>query len=245
MSTTLDEPTISRTASSPAHRLRTTMAAVRVSLSWLGVRKTLSQEQKAQAADTFGAEEKFLSAGKKLIDTTHPAFKAVTGVKSLCEGEGRTAIRSALAEGRLCDFFVLVAQILATYGRGRAYVELDHWDGVTCKDCGSSIAEDDRYTCERRDAMLCGECHTDCPECGRTCCSECTRECSSCGQAHCRRCLEDCLGCSEPICPSCRHEGYCEECHEQRNHPNDPQLADGSETEPTVSEEALEAQGCL
>jgi hypothetical protein len=57
------------------------MAAVRVSLSWLGVHKTLTSEQKAQAADTFGAEGAFLSAGKKLLDTTHPAFKAVTAIK--------------------------------------------------------------------------------------------------------------------------------------------------------------------
>ncbi|MEQ8788818.1 MAG: hypothetical protein RIC55_21075 [Pirellulaceae bacterium] len=58
------------------------MAAVRLSISWFGTRKTLSAEQKAQAADTFGAEGEFLSAGKKLIDTKHPAFKAVTAVKS-------------------------------------------------------------------------------------------------------------------------------------------------------------------
>ena len=45
----------------------------------------LIQAQKAQAADTFGAEGDFLSAGKKLIDTRHPAFKAVTAVR------GRTA----------------------------------------------------------------------------------------------------------------------------------------------------------
>jgi hypothetical protein len=57
------------------------MAAVRVSLSWFGTRKTLTAEQKSQAADTFGAESNFLSAGKKLLDTTHPAFKAVTNVK--------------------------------------------------------------------------------------------------------------------------------------------------------------------
>jgi hypothetical protein len=57
------------------------MAAVRVSLSWLGVRKTLTAEQRTQAADTFGAEGAFLSAGKKLLDTTHPAFKAVTTIK--------------------------------------------------------------------------------------------------------------------------------------------------------------------
>lgn len=58
------------------------MAAARVSLSWLGVRKTLSQEQRAQAADTFGAEGEFLSAGMKLLDTRHEKFKAVTAVKS-------------------------------------------------------------------------------------------------------------------------------------------------------------------
>jgi len=57
------------------------MAAVRLSLSWLGVRKTLTSEQKAIAAGSFGAEGAYLSAGKKLMDTKHPAFKAVTGVK--------------------------------------------------------------------------------------------------------------------------------------------------------------------
>ncbi len=42
----------------------------------------MSNEQKSQAADTFGAEREFLSAGKKLLDTSHPAFKAVTAVRS-------------------------------------------------------------------------------------------------------------------------------------------------------------------
>ncbi len=45
------------------------MAAVRVAFCWFGVRKTLTPEQKAQAADTFGAEGQYLSAGKKLLDT--------------------------------------------------------------------------------------------------------------------------------------------------------------------------------
>ena len=77
----LDEPTV-RPSTSPAQRLRTTMAAVRLSLNWLGVRKTLTPEQRAQAADTFDAEGDFISAGKKLLDTRHPAFKAVTAVKT-------------------------------------------------------------------------------------------------------------------------------------------------------------------
>ncbi len=82
MSTLLEEPT-PQTAprTSATSRLRTTMAAMRLSFTWFGTRKSLSVEQKAQAADTFGAEGNFLSAGKKLIDTRHPQFKAVTAVR--------------------------------------------------------------------------------------------------------------------------------------------------------------------
>lgn len=80
MSTTLEPST--RPASSPAQRLRTTMAAVRVSFRWLGIRKSLTHDQKSRAADTFGAEGAFLSAGKKLLDNRHPAFKAVTAVRN-------------------------------------------------------------------------------------------------------------------------------------------------------------------
>jgi len=64
-----------------ANQLRTTMAAARVSLSWFGVRKTLTPDQKAQAAESFGAEGAFLSAGKKLLDTRHPAYRAVAAVR--------------------------------------------------------------------------------------------------------------------------------------------------------------------
>ena len=81
MSTLLDETTVSP-STSPSQRLRTSFAAVRIAFTWLGTRKTLTTEQKARAADTFGAEGEFLSAGKKLLDTKHPAFKAVTGVRS-------------------------------------------------------------------------------------------------------------------------------------------------------------------
>ena len=81
MSTLLDETTVSP-STSPSQRLRTSFAAVRIAFTWLGTRKTLTTEQKAQAAETFGAEGEFLSAGKKLLDTKHPAFKAVTGVRS-------------------------------------------------------------------------------------------------------------------------------------------------------------------
>jgi hypothetical protein len=83
MSTTLEEP-LSRThpLSNPAQRLRTQTAAARVSFNWFGSRKSLSGDQKAQAADAFGAEHDSLSASKRLLDAKHPAFKAVTAVKT-------------------------------------------------------------------------------------------------------------------------------------------------------------------
>lgn len=84
-STVLDEPARRTSHQSNASlRLRDTMAAARLSFTWLGVRKSLTVEQKNQAADSFGAEGKFLSAGKKLLDTSHPAFKAVTAIKGRC-----------------------------------------------------------------------------------------------------------------------------------------------------------------
>jgi hypothetical protein len=83
MSTLLEQlQPITAATHSSARRLRTTMAAVRLSFVWFGVRKSLSAEQKAQAAESFGAEGTFLSAGKKLIDTRDPSFKLVTGVRS-------------------------------------------------------------------------------------------------------------------------------------------------------------------
>ena len=53
---------------SSAQWLRETTAAVRVSFTWFGVRKTLTNEQKNQAAESFGAEGEYLSARKKLLD---------------------------------------------------------------------------------------------------------------------------------------------------------------------------------
>ncbi len=66
----------------PAERLRTTMAACRIQFTWFGTKKSLTAEQKAQAAETFDAEGQFLSAGKKLLDTKHTAYRAVTAIRT-------------------------------------------------------------------------------------------------------------------------------------------------------------------
>lgn len=80
MSTLLEE-SVTQSFTTPSERLRTTMAAARLSFNWLGVRKSLTSAQRNQAADSFGAEGKFLSAGKKLLDTSHPAYKVVTAIR--------------------------------------------------------------------------------------------------------------------------------------------------------------------
>ncbi len=66
----------------PAERLRTTMGACRVQFTWWGIQRALTAEQKAQAAQAFDAEGQFLSAGKRLLDTKHTAFRAVTAIRS-------------------------------------------------------------------------------------------------------------------------------------------------------------------
>jgi hypothetical protein len=69
-------------ATGAAERLRTTMAACRVQFTWWGVQRALTADQKAQAAQAFDAEGGFLSAGKKLLDTKAPAFRAVTAIRT-------------------------------------------------------------------------------------------------------------------------------------------------------------------
>ena len=82
MSMLLEEPDVSIDSEhDSSQRLRNESAAVRLSFNWFGTSKSLSPQQKALAADTFGAEGKYLSAGKKLLDTSHPAFRQVTSIR--------------------------------------------------------------------------------------------------------------------------------------------------------------------
>ena len=75
---------------SAAQRLRTTMAAVRLSFTWLGVRKTLAPEQRTTAARAFHADRELLSASKTILDLKHPAYRAVAAVRSEASTYWRT-----------------------------------------------------------------------------------------------------------------------------------------------------------
>ena len=75
---------------SAAQRLRTTMAAVRLAFTWLGVRKTLAPEQRTTAARAFHADRELLSASKLILDTKNPAYRSVAAVRSEASSYWRT-----------------------------------------------------------------------------------------------------------------------------------------------------------
>ena len=144
---------------------------------------------------------------------THPHVSE----ERVCEGDGRRAIRTALDEGRLADFFMIVAQLLATYAPGQAFVELDNWEGTPCHDCGGHVYEDDRSYCESCDELLCSGCVHCCGQCDTGYCSRCVSRCDACSGAYCESCLEQCADCAAIRCESCLTEGLCQECVDQAN----------------------------
>jgi hypothetical protein len=69
-------------ADSPARRLRRMAAAVRVHFTWWGVHRTLTTQQKEEIGDAYAADARLLSAGKKIIDVRHEAFRRLTSIRT-------------------------------------------------------------------------------------------------------------------------------------------------------------------
>jgi len=67
---------------SPAQRLRRTAAAVRVMLHRWGVHRALTASQKEEFGSVAAADARFLTAGKKLVDVRHEAFRTLTAIKT-------------------------------------------------------------------------------------------------------------------------------------------------------------------
>ena len=144
---------------------------------------------------------------------THPHVRD----ERLCEGEGRTGIRRALAEGRLFDFFTIVDRLLHTYARGQAYVELDRWSGMRCSDCSSIVDDGDCSSCDRCEEMICCDCTNSCPHCQQICCASCLDRCPHCEELTCPGCLEHCSQCQVCVCPDCLTDQLCRECNETQS----------------------------
>src|SRR3954463_3549982 len=79
--TTITVPDISLQPDSPAQRLRRTAAAVRVHFTWWGVHKTLTAQQKEEVGLAYAADSRFLTAGKKILDVRHEAFRRLTSIR--------------------------------------------------------------------------------------------------------------------------------------------------------------------
>lgn len=163
---------------------------------------------------------------------THPHVSDET----LCEGDGRPAIRQALAQGRLFDFFTLVTRILQTYNSESPYVELALWRGATCCDCGALVDDDDCSVCEKCGAAVCRECGRLCPTCDESFCYDCISSCPSCEASVCDRCLAACRTCRARVCTTCLHENEeCTHCHEQHQ----TEIEDNAEAETALAGAAV------
>lgn len=136
--------------------------------------------------------------------------------EQLCEGHSRQVIRQALVQGRLLDFFTLVASGLRTYNEESPFVALEIWYGKTCADCGAVVDEDECHVCRKCEESICENCEAACCGCSEACCSSCISHCEACDDNYCHGCLQPCHQCRIQVCPGCLEEDErCTNCHEE------------------------------
>jgi hypothetical protein len=165
-------------------------------------------------------------------DVTHPHVQD----EHVYEGEGGPAIAAALAERRIHAFFLLVDTLLHTYGRGSAFVELDHWTGLPCDGCGTHLSDDEQCECHDCNDVLCGDCSTSCQGCDDWFCNSCLSECAVCCEGYCLSCLETCGACRQRCCQNCLQEnGLCRHCHDKQTEENDHESTNECECEADVA----------
>ncbi|MFA6424713.1 MAG: hypothetical protein WCW64_00840 [Phycisphaerae bacterium] len=144
-------------------------------------------------------------------EVTHPHVSDET----LCEGEGHVPIRAALEQGRFCDFFTMIVNLLQTYNPSSPYVSLDDWSGICCYDCGSTVDNESVYSCYSCGNEFCECCTSYCHSCDETICLGCGTECPNCGELVCHKCLIECSECGSRLCRCCAEEGdLCSECRD-------------------------------
>ena len=169
-------------------------------------------------------------------EVTHPHVQH----QLLCEGDATVPIRKALQQGRLLDFFQIVATVLRTYNSDSPHVDLADWHGVKCDDCGYSMNSDDVYHCDGCEGKLCNECLCSCSSCDSPRCNECIQSCEACGDSLCKNCLTVCDDCSMEICNDClNEEARCDECYEKQRQEAEQNDAEGSDEEANQKEDSL------
>ena len=145
-------------------------------------------------------------------DVTHPHVSN----DILCEGDGHTAICTALEQGRLCDFFNMIESILNTYNPDSPYVSLSEWSGRPCYDCGYICDSENSYYCSCCDHDFCDSCSSYCRMCEETVCLGCAGRCECCDELICKHCAQQCSECDRYCCDQCLENGTCKSCIEER-----------------------------
>ena len=84
MSTAIEAEPVQETTNdtTAVSRVRNNFIACRVKFRWFGTSKSLTTDQKTRAAESFGADGTSISSAKRLIDTKHESYRALTSVKS-------------------------------------------------------------------------------------------------------------------------------------------------------------------
>ena len=118
----------------PIDFLDVQLGPFRIELDWADCKSSFAYRVVALEPNPASSDE----------SVTHPHVMN----EQLCEGDGHSAIRAALEQGRVCDFFLLVAAVLDTYAAGNAFVEMDDWRGESCAD-GCHISSEDACRCSR------------------------------------------------------------------------------------------------
>jgi hypothetical protein len=147
---------------------------------------------------------------------THPHVRD----ESLCAGDAGAAIQSALAQGRICDFFLLVKSVLGQYNSGSPYVSLANWEGGACYDCGSYFGSGANYTCPACEHDFCDDCMSYCRCCEASYCQECLTTCSACDENICSGCITRCPDCRKAICKTCLEDNQCP-CQQEKENNNE------------------------
>lgn len=195
----------------------------------------LCRERQGFSIDSFRIEALNPEPASTDPDVVHPHVNKST----LCVGDGKAPLRSALESGRIADAFLMILSTLQNYNSASAYVKLCDWHGVRCPSCSGTVASDDSYPCDRCHRTLCDQCVSSCSCCSESLCVECLSCCAECHVSCCDSCLEFSEAIGQSLCPSCRttcnrcgkelsvsaidEDGFCQACGEAESDSTDEQ----------------------
>ena len=172
---------------------------------------------------------------------THPHVQSDV----VCEGDGRQVIRRSLEQGRLFDFFTMVASLLRTYNPDSPYVALSDWDSVECTECADVIAATEQTRCDNCEITLCTGCAKDCSDCDGPFCHECLSHCDTCHSSCCSSCLKQCIQCNADCCQRCLLENErCSDCDEEEFEETEEEFLETHAATNTVTATAVQPN-CL